>query len=649
MSIVLDQLTKRYEGHPVVNRVSLQVADGEFFVLIGPSGSGKSTVLRMIAGLNTIDEGSVLLQGKDVTYATPQQREIGFVFQHYALFQHMSVADNIEFALKVRKVPANERQQRRDELLEIVGLAGLSGRMPSQLSGGQQQRVALARALAHRPKVLLLDEPFGALDAKIRVELRRALRTIQTELGITTVFVTHDQEEAFELADRLGVMNFGRLLEVGTPRELYQRPQTEFVATFLGTANLMVGHTTDDGVQVGPLVFPLSTEAGGTINQSPTAQRVQVLFRPEDVTLALPHESLISPQFGSGEIEQSTFSGSMERLRVRLPPVPGVRAISPPVAFGDDGLLVEVARTQDVARRFPLHEGDKVKVGVRRIHALVHPGLSFLILTDGTEASQAALELGGQIARLAHARVTILSYGAGADANQRHLQEAKEKLGSGLALLEVRSSPDAPDVAVAREVERQPYDLVVLGSSGAAAEWLTLAERILRLGEHHLLLVPAAHAEPTHALIAVTGSEPGKEDVLFAGRFLRHLGAEATLLSVIRPFGNKGELRDRAQRFLIDGARTLEVLGVPAKTAIRAGTVQDEITNQMKIGEHDLLILGAPLTHRDGGVSLQGVVGHIIEDLTTHPVLIIRSHYASVNVRSITVDGRISIVEDIIP
>src|SRR5574342_449100 len=241
MSIVLEQLTKRYEGYPVVNRLSLEIADGEFFVLIGPSGSGKSTVLRMIAGLNTVDEGTVVLHGRDVTFASPQQRGVGFVFQHYALFQHMSVADNIEFAMRVRKVPRKERQRRCDELLEIVGLTGLGGRVPSQLSGGQQQRVALARALAHQPQVLLLDEPFGALDAKIRQELRRALRQIQRELHIATLFVTHDQDEAFELADRLGVMNFGRLLEVGEPSELYQRPQTEFVATFLGTSHMMAG------------------------------------------------------------------------------------------------------------------------------------------------------------------------------------------------------------------------------------------------------------------------------------------------------------------------------------------------------------------------------------------------------------------------
>src|SRR6476660_2469244 len=240
MSIILDQLTKRYEGHPVVNRLSLEIANGEFFVLIGPSGSGKSTVLRMIAGLNSVDEGRVILHDRDVTLASPQQRGVGFVFQHYALFQHMSVADNIEFALRVRKVPVGQRQKRRDELLELVGLAGLGGRLPDQLSGGQQQRVALARALAHKPEVLLLDEPFGALDAKIREELRRTIRQVQRELGITTVLVTHDQEEAFAMADRIGIMNLGRLLEIGRPDELYARPATRFVATFLGAANLLL-------------------------------------------------------------------------------------------------------------------------------------------------------------------------------------------------------------------------------------------------------------------------------------------------------------------------------------------------------------------------------------------------------------------------
>jgi hypothetical protein len=226
-----------------------------------------------------------------------------------------------------------------------------------------------------------------------------------------------------------------------------------------------------------------------------------------------------------------------------------------------------------------------------------------------------------------------------ADKHESYLQEAKEKLGSGLAQLEVRSTPHSPDVAVAQEVERQPYDLVILGiSPPASVNGVALAEKILRLGDHHLLLVPAEHAEPARALVCVMSGEPGKEDVLFAGRFLRHLGAQATLMSVIAS-GNHSELHDRAERFLTGGIRTLELLRVPAETTVRAGNVHDEIVHQMKEGEHDLLILGAPLPHGSDRVSLEGVVGQIIKEMTTHPVLIVRSRYAA-NFRRLPGDGR---------
>src|SRR6186713_1020179 len=251
MSITLDQVTKRYQGSPVVNDVSVEVGEGEFFVLLGPSGSGKSTLLRAIAGLTGVDHGRVALHGRDVTHVSARDRGVGLVFQNYALFRHMTVAENIEFALRVRRMKANARKARREELLRLVALEGMDQRLPAQLSGGQQQRVAVARALAHKPEVLLLDEPFGALDAKIREELRRTIRQVQRELGITTVLVTHDQEEAFALADRIGVMNLGRLLEMGRPEELYTRPATRFVATFLGAANLLLGRQTKTGIRFG--------------------------------------------------------------------------------------------------------------------------------------------------------------------------------------------------------------------------------------------------------------------------------------------------------------------------------------------------------------------------------------------------------------
>lgn len=621
MSIVLEQLTKRYDGHPVVNNVSLEVGDGEFFVLLGSSGSGKTTILSLIAGLAPVDDGRILLHGRDVTFLPPQERKVGFVFQNYALFQSMTVADNVEFGLSIRKVSREKRQKRRDELLELVGLAGLGDRRPSQLSGGQQQRVALARALAYQPEVLLLDEPLGALDAKIRGELRRNLRNIQRQLGIATIFVTHDQEEAFDLADRIGVMSFGRLVEVGTPDELYQRPQTEFVASFLGTANLLVGDSTAEGVKVGKWHFPIAHD----FQQLNGDGRTQVLFRPEDVALAPEPAIMDSPKLGEAVVEEVAFGGGYERLRLRLPAISGVRTISPPVDFGSNSILVDATRSPEQAARFPLRQGDKTWVGVHRIHTLAHPGLSFLILTDGSLRAQAALALGGQIARLAHARVTLIGLGTQNKALQSHLQEARKQLGSGLAALEVLTSDQEPAQALRQAVERQPHDLIVLGFNHQ--EDLPLAEQIVEAGNHHLLLVPRPQPAPSKALICILSGEPGKDDVLFAGRLIRHLSADATLLSVLTSSSASQDFRTRAERFLDSGVRSLSLLGVPSKTVIRSGVVAEEIQSEAREGGYDLLVLGAPLRRQSGEISLSGVVGQTLAMAPDVATLIVRSHY----------------------
>jgi len=635
MSIVLEQLTKRYQDHAVVNNISLEIADGELVVLLGPSGSGKSTVLRMIAGLTGVDAGRVLLHDRDVTPLPPRRREVGFVFQHYALFRSMTVSENVEFGLSIRRVPRPERRRRRDELLELVGLAGLGGRTPRQLSGGQQQRVALARALAHSPQVLLLDEPFGALDARIRTELRRTIREIQRELKVTTIFVTHDQEEAFELADRLAVLNFGRLLEFGPPEELYLRPQTEFVATFLGTANLVVGECTPKGVKVGPLEFPMSP--GGAATPEPAdPRRVQVLFRPEDVALRAAAADIVSPVLGEGVVEQSSFLGSIERLRLRLPALPGTRTIAPAAPFGGDFLVVEASRSQDQSRRFPLAAGDRAWVGVGRVHALVHPGLSLLLPTDGSPHAKAAVGLAGQIARLAHARVTVLGLAGGAGRGPAGegiagtLQEAKEQLGSGLAALDARAAAGTPDQAVAEETDRREHDLVVLGFPRKTG--VELAERMLLASDSHLLLVPGEGPIPSRVLICVAVGEPGKEDVLFAGRLVRHVGAQATVLKVLTEAEDNAKDRALSERFLAAGARTLGRLGVPAQTRIRRGAVATEILAELQEGEHDLLVLGAPLSGRrgrHGRVPLAGMVRRVLEE-ANRPVLIVRAHEVAV-------------------
>jgi sulfate transport system ATP-binding protein len=241
MSIHVESVSKRFGSFVAVDDVSLEVPGGSLTALLGPSGSGKSTLLRVIAGLEPPDAGSVSLSGADVTDVPPQGRGVGFVFQHYAAFRHMTVWDNVAFGLQVRKRPAAEIRERVAELLRLVQLEGFASRYPSQLSGGQRQRMALARALAVRPRVLLLDEPFGALDARVRKELREWLRRLHEEVSVTTVLVTHDQEEAMEVADRVVVLDKGKVQQVGTPRELYEHPANAFVMSFVGPVNQLDG------------------------------------------------------------------------------------------------------------------------------------------------------------------------------------------------------------------------------------------------------------------------------------------------------------------------------------------------------------------------------------------------------------------------
>jgi sulfate/thiosulfate transport system ATP-binding protein len=236
MSIVVRNVSKQFGDFTALHDVSLEVAGGSLTALLGPSGSGKSTLLRIIAGLEQPDAGEILISGEDATALRPQKRDVGFVFQHYAAFKHMTVRENIAFGLKVRKRPRAEIRDRVDQLLRLVQLEPFARRYPAQLSGGQRQRMALARALAVEPKVLLLDEPFGALDARVRAELREWLRRLHDDVHVTTVFVTHDQEEAMSVADQIAVMNRGRIEQVGGPRKLYEHPQTEFVMSFVGPA-----------------------------------------------------------------------------------------------------------------------------------------------------------------------------------------------------------------------------------------------------------------------------------------------------------------------------------------------------------------------------------------------------------------------------
>lgn len=335
MTISIRSVEKKFGRYPALNKVDLEIADGELLALLGPSGSGKTTLLRTIAGLEFPDEGQVLFHGEDVTYASAADRRVGFVFQQYALFKHMTVAKNIAFGLDVRKgkdKPSKaEIAQRVEDLLKLVELDGLGQRYPSQLSGGQRQRVALSRALAVQPSVLLLDEPFGALDATVRKSLRRELRRVHDATGVTTIFVTHDQEEALELADRVAILNQGRIEQIGTPDQVHDQPASAFVCGFVGEANSFQGEVTGGRFSAGVLALP----ASGVRDGAATAY-----VRPHDFVL-----------------DDAGFEVRVDRAHVQ-------GALTTVNATTVDGRRIEISASRAEAARFQ----GAVRVAARKAH-----------------------------------------------------------------------------------------------------------------------------------------------------------------------------------------------------------------------------------------------------------------------------------------
>jgi putative spermidine/putrescine transport system ATP-binding protein len=310
----INNVRKSFGPVTVVQDFNLEVGRGEFVSFLGPSGCGKTTVLRMVAGFEEPSAGSIVVGGKDITRLKPNQRNVGMVFQAYALFPNLTVAQNIAFGLKVAGAPKAEIDKRVAEMLEIIKLPQFGDRYPYQLSGGQQQRVALARALAPKPKLLLLDEPLSALDAKVRVSLRDEIRSIQRELGITTIFVTHDQEEALSISDRIVVMYGGKAEQVGTPFEIYNRPSTKFVANFVGTLNVLEG-TVSDAAAGKVRINSEEISMKGKLNGSVTGETLSLALRPEAISLGRRPGNDASL---TGEISDVHFLGSVIRVRVGL-------------------------------------------------------------------------------------------------------------------------------------------------------------------------------------------------------------------------------------------------------------------------------------------------------------------------------------------
>jgi sulfate transport system ATP-binding protein len=363
-------ISKRFKKTPVLDDVSFDVAEGESLVLLGASGSGKTTILRIIAGLEQPDTGSVTLHGKDVTDLPARERGVGVIFQSYALFPRMTVEKNIAFGLKIRHRRRKERRETVDRLIKLVQLEKHRKKYPWQLSGGQQQRVAIARTLAYKPQVLLFDEPFGALDAQTRVHLRREIRALLKQVKVPSIFITHDQEEALELGDRIAVLNDGHLEQIGTPDEVYNHPATEYVATFLGAANLLLGVVTRGNVEIGTARLPAEKET----RRFRDGQSVKLVFRPEDVCLS-PDAKLPETcrRLANGVIEEVSFVGSYERLNVRLdlahrPPTGELAAPLYQVTINTPermiGVPIMATRPKPEAHTTRYKPGDRVAVGL---------------------------------------------------------------------------------------------------------------------------------------------------------------------------------------------------------------------------------------------------------------------------------------------
>jgi sulfate transport system ATP-binding protein len=592
MSIVLTDLSKRFGNVLVVNRFSLQIQDGELFVLLGASGSGKSTVLRMIAGLTRPDSGTIELNQKDVTTLPPQARGTGFVFQNYSLFRHMTVAGNIEFGLKIRKASSSDRRRRRDELLDLVGLGGLGNRFAHQLSGGQQQRVALARALAYQPSVLLLDEPFGALDVKIRSQLRRTLKDIQRRLKVTTILVTHDQEEAFELADRIGVIDRGNLIEVDTPESLYHRPRTEFAANFIGGKNVLIGRVDGGVIQLGASALPVPQDLAEQLT------RVRILFRPETVLLqSEPFENKNDVYvLGKGKVIERMFAGSFQRIRLEVERPHGIRSYTP-VSFGERTMQIEAFQPSDQnGNKF--NPGEQLWIGFKQYHVLETFWPKLLLCTDETHATQAVPDFGLYVAEKARSKATLFCVADSTDAvasTRARLEKVRQAWLEKVPELEVRVRKGSTKEEIFFETQEGHYEFVVVGKKERPIKGMTALGTTVRMILNQGVPV-AIVQEPTpeikNMLICSAVGEPGKADVRVGGRLARLLGASTTVLHVSDD--ESEDQRNRTALHLEQALATLETFGVTGISKIGKEPFVDYILEEASTGNYDLIVIGAP-------------------------------------------------------
>lgn len=363
MSVSLDinNVTKRFGKDTVISQLSLKINPGEFFTLLGPSGCGKTTLLRMIIGFNSIEAGKISVDGQPINQLPPNKRNMGMVFQNYAIFPHMSVKDNIAFGLKNQQLSKTEINQKVDEILDIVKITHLKNRMPSHMSGGQQQRVALARAIVIHPKILLMDEPLSNLDAKLRLEMRNAIKQIQQKIGITTVYVTHDQEEALAVSDRIAIMNQGVIQQVDSPKNIYQRPSNIFVSTFIGSSNILDATVVNQSKKVGIKIDNFEIPMPNLKKELSHGCSVKVSIRPEEFVICSKDESGIP-----ATVINSTFLGVVTQYFVKM----------------QNGKHLEILQTSDTLDILPKEATIHLKVIPHKINVFNYEGTKSLIVRE---------------------------------------------------------------------------------------------------------------------------------------------------------------------------------------------------------------------------------------------------------------------------
>jgi ABC-type spermidine/putrescine transport systems, ATPase components len=358
VAINIENVVKRFGKDTIINGLSLNIKEGEFFTLLGPSGCGKTTLLRMIIGFNSIEGGEIKLDEKLINNIPTNKRNMGMVFQNYAIFPHMSVKDNVAFGLKRKKMSKQEIEEKVDEILKIVKIDHLKDRMPVKLSGGQQQRVALARAIVIHPEVLLMDEPLSNLDAKLRVEMRNAIKRIQQQIGITTVYVTHDQEEALAVSDRIAVMNGGVIQQIDTPKRIYQRPSNTFVATFIGQSNILDGqvikNNSEEGIKIFDAFFAMTNLSKNCTNM----EDVKISIRPEEFILSMDNKDGIK-----GVVKSSVFLGINTNYFIEL----------------ENGKEIEVIQASDALEAIPNDSTVYLKLQTEKINVFIGDGTKNLI------------------------------------------------------------------------------------------------------------------------------------------------------------------------------------------------------------------------------------------------------------------------------